>query len=83
MAGERGLAHMVNLIKGMCTLDVDCAGIVRRFREESPKMKRITLENECEVGGMSMEEAREKEIEYCVKTINYLRDELGLGMRGR
>ena len=65
------------------TGDVDCASIVRQFRECSPKMQRITLENECEVGGMSMEEAREKEIEFCIKTINYLRDELGLGVRGR
>lgn len=65
------------------TGDVDCKAIVRQFREKSPKMKRITLENECEVGGMSMEEAREKEIEACIKTINFLRDECDLGLRGR
>jgi sugar phosphate isomerase/epimerase len=65
------------------TGDIDCARIVQEFREKSPKMKRITLENECEVGDMSMEEARQKEIETCIKTINYLRDELGLGERGR
>ncbi|MDR2301039.1 MAG: sugar phosphate isomerase/epimerase [Deltaproteobacteria bacterium] len=65
------------------TGDIDCALIVRQIREKSPRMKRITLENECEVGDLSMEQAREKEIEYCVKTINYLRDELGLGVRGR
>ncbi len=65
------------------TGDIDCAKIVQQFREFSPRMKRITLENECEVGGMSMEEAREKEIDACKKTIRYLRDELGLGVRGR
>jgi sugar phosphate isomerase/epimerase len=65
------------------TGDIDCARIVRQFRERAPRMKRITLENECEVGGMSIEEAREKEIEACIKTINYLRDELGLGVKGR
>jgi len=65
------------------TGDIDCARIVQQFKEKSPKMKRITLENECEVGGMSMEEARQKEIEACIKTINYLRDELGLGVKGR
>ncbi len=46
-------------------------------------MKRITLENECEVGDMSIEEAREKEIEACIGTIKYLRDVVGLGVRGR
>jgi hypothetical protein len=65
------------------TGDVDCARIVRQFREQSPKMLRITLENECEIGGMSMEEARQAEIDACIKTIKYLRDELGLGVRGR
>lgn len=65
------------------TGDIDCATIVRKFIEQSPKMTRITLENECEVGDMSIEEAREKEIESCIKTIKYLRDELGLGVRGR
>ena len=65
------------------TGDVDCAKIVLLFKEKSPRMKRITLENECEVGGMSMEEAREKEIEACIKTIRYLRNELGLGVRNR
>lgn len=65
------------------TGDVDCAAIVERFRTESPRMKRITLENECEVGGMSIEAAREAEIEACIKTINFLRDTCGLGQRGR
>jgi sugar phosphate isomerase/epimerase len=65
------------------TGDIDCARIVKLFKEKSPNMSRITLENECEVGNLSIEEAREKEIEFCVKTINYLRDELGLGLRGR
>lgn len=65
------------------TGDVDCAKIVERFIEKSPNMKRITLENECEVGDMSIKEARAEEIKACIKTINYLRDELGLGVRGR
>jgi len=65
------------------TGDIDCAKIVQQFKEKSPRMQRITLENECEVGGMSMEEARKAEIEACIKTITYLREELGLGVRGR
>lgn len=65
------------------TGDIDCARIVQQFKELSPNMKRITLENECEVGGLSIEDAREKEIEACIKTIHYLRDELGLGVRDR
>ncbi|MCC8165372.1 MAG: sugar phosphate isomerase/epimerase [Planctomycetes bacterium] len=65
------------------TGDIDCAHIVQQFRERSPRMKRITLENECEVGTMSIEEAREKEIEACIGTIKYLRDVVGLGVRGR
>lgn len=65
------------------TGDIDCATIVQQFKEKSPKMKRITLENECEISDMSMEEAREYEIDACIKTINYLRDECGLGVRGR
>lgn len=73
--------HSVGVPVG--TGDVDCARIVRQFREQSPKMLRITLENECEIGGMSIEEARQAEIDACIKTITYLRDELGLGVRGR
>lgn len=65
------------------TGDVDCKKIVEQFKARSPKMKRITLENECEIGEMSMEEAREYEIDCCIKTINFLRDECGLGVRGR
>lgn len=65
------------------TGDVDCKKIVEQFREYSPKMRRITLENECEIGDMSMEEAREAEIAACINTIKFLRDECDLGLRGR
>lgn len=62
--------------------DIDCAKILKMLKEEAP-LSRITFEVEYEIGDDTLEIAREKEIEACKKSIDYLRNVLKLGVRGR
>ena len=62
--------------------DIDCAKILKMLKEEAP-LSRITFEVEYEIGEDTLEIAREKEIEACKKSIDFLRNVLKLGVRGR
>ena len=62
--------------------DIDTRDMMRILREDS-ELDRINFEVEYEIGDDTLEVAREKELEGCKKSIAFLRDELGLGVRGR
>lgn len=62
--------------------DIDCGKVLQTLKDKSP-MDRVTFEIEWPVGKDSIEVAREKEIQACVESINYLRNELNVGMRNR
>lgn len=62
--------------------DINSAKVLRTLKEKSP-LKRITFEVEYEIGKDTLEVAREKEIEACKQSIDFLRNELKLGVRGR
>ena len=62
--------------------DIDCGKVLQTLKDKSP-MDRVTFEIEWPVGMDSIEVAREKEIQACVESINYLRNELNVGMRNR
>jgi sugar phosphate isomerase/epimerase len=63
--------------------DIDCAKVLKTLKEKSPLLDRITFEAEYELGNDSLEVARQKEIEVCKQSIDYLRNVLGVGIRGR
>lgn len=60
--------------------DIDCVKVMRTLREKSP-LDRITFEVEYEIGKDTVEVAREKEIQACKESIDYLRNVLKVGMR--
>ncbi|MDR1043013.1 MAG: sugar phosphate isomerase/epimerase [Clostridiales Family XIII bacterium] len=62
--------------------DIDCAKVLRTLRETS-SLDRITFEIEYEIGDDPLEVAREKEIQACKESIDYLRNVLKIGVRGR
>jgi sugar phosphate isomerase/epimerase len=63
--------------------DIDCPKVLRTLREKEAPLDRITFEIEWEMGGDSVEAAREKEMQACIESIAYLRDVLDLGIRNR
>jgi len=62
--------------------DIDCAKVLRTLIEKAP-LDRITFEVEYEIGGDPIEVAREKEIQACKESIDYLRNVLKVGVRNR
>ncbi len=62
--------------------DIDCAKVLQTFKDNSP-MDRITFEIEWPIGKDTIEVAREKEIQACIESIDYLRNELNVGVRNR
>lgn len=58
--------------------DIDCEKVYKIIREQSPT-DRITFEIEWDMGSDSLETAREKEMEACIKSIQYARDVLKIG----
>ena len=62
--------------------DLDTAKTLKYLKEHSP-LKRITIEIEYEMGEDTIEVAREKEMQATIDSINYMRDVLGVGVRGR
>ena len=62
--------------------DIDCAKVLKILKEKAP-LDRITFEVEYEIGDDSIEVAREKEIQACKDSINYLRNVLKVGVRNR
>jgi sugar phosphate isomerase/epimerase len=63
--------------------DIDCVKVLKTLKEKSPLLDRITFEVEYEIGNDTLEAARQKEIEACKQSIDYLRNVLGVGVRGR
>ena len=63
---------------------MDCPLMVRQIREKS-SMDRIIFENEIAFKSLDepIEEARKREMEACLESIRYLREELKLGVRNR
>ncbi|MEE3664243.1 TIM barrel protein [Brenneria sp. g21c3] len=62
--------------------DIDCKKVLRTLREKAP-LDRITFEVEYEIGDDTIEVARQKEIEACKQSIDYLRNTLKVGVRNR
>jgi sugar phosphate isomerase/epimerase len=62
--------------------DIDCGKVLQTLKDKSP-MDRVTFEIEWPIGKDTIEVAREKEIQACVESIDYLRNELNVGMRNR
>ena len=62
--------------------DIDCVRVMKTLREQAP-LDRITFEVEYEIGKDTLEVAREKEIKACRESIEYLRNVLKVGVRGR
>lgn len=62
--------------------DIDCAKVLQVLKDKSP-MDRITFEIEWAKGSDSIEVAREKELQACVESIDYLRNVLNVGVRNR
>lgn len=62
--------------------DIDCAKVLRTLMEKAP-LDRITFEVEYEIGDDSIVVAREKEIQACKESIDYLRNVLKVGVRNR
>lgn len=60
--------------------NMDCPLVLKTFKEKAP-LNRITLEVEHAIGKDTIEVARQKEIEDCVKSIKYMRNVLGVGVR--
>lgn len=63
--------------------DMDCVKVLRTLKEKAPLLKRINFEVEYEMGDDPIEVAREKELEACKQSIDYLRNVLKVGVRGR
>ena len=63
---------------------MDCPRMVQQIRDKSP-MDRIIFENEIAFKSMDepIEEARAREMEACLESIRYLREDLKLGVRNR
>ena len=58
--------------------DIDCVKTYQIIRDHSPT-DRITFEIEWDMGEDSLEVAREKEMDACIRSIRYARDVLGIG----
>jgi sugar phosphate isomerase/epimerase len=58
--------------------DIDLERVYKTLRDDSPA-ERITFEIEWATGDDSIEAAREKEMEACLQSIDYARNELGIG----
>ena len=59
--------------------DIDCLRVLNTIKRVSPT-DRITFEIEWDMGNDTLEVAREKQMEACLKSIKYARDVLGLGI---
>ncbi len=58
--------------------DIDCFKTYKTIRDNSPT-DRITFEIEWDMGEDSLEVAREKEMDACIRSIKYAREVLGIG----
>ncbi len=75
-------AHFIGVALG--NGDIDCKKTLQALKEYAPDcFDRINFEVEWAIGDDPLEVAQEKEIKACVDSIKYLREELGLGVRGR
>lgn len=62
--------------------DIDCVKVLQTLKTNSP-MDRVTFEIEWPGGNDPIEVAREKELQACIESIDYLRNVLKVGVRGR
>jgi sugar phosphate isomerase/epimerase len=58
--------------------DIDCQRVYNTIKQLSPT-DRITFEIEWDIGEDSVEVAREKQMDACIKSIKYAREVLGIG----
>ena len=63
---------------------MDCPKMIEQIRDKSP-MQKIIMENEIAFKSLDepIESAREREMAACEESVRYLREECGLGVRGR
>lgn len=76
---EQG-AHFLGVQLGQG--DIDCKKVVQTLKDKAPSwFDRIDFEVEYPTAGETLEVAQQKELEFCVESIKFLRNELGLGVR--
>lgn len=63
--------------------DMNTYKVLKTLKEKAPLLQRITFEIEYEIGEDTIEVARQKEIEACKQSIDYLRNTLKVGVRDR
>ena len=61
----------------------DCQKTLQTLKDYAPHLERITMEVEYEMGNDPIEVGREKELKSCLDSIDYLRNVLKVGVRGR
>lgn len=59
--------------------DMDCLKMLNYLRENSPLMERINFEIEYDQGDDTLEVAREKQMDACIRSIKYAREVLKIG----
>ncbi len=59
--------------------DMDCKKMLELLREKAPMMDRINFEIEYDRGDDSLEVAREKQMDACIRSIKYCREVLKIG----
>lgn len=75
-------AHFLGVALGQG--DIDCKKTLQTLKDLSPAFfDRITFEVEYPSAGEPLDIAQEKEVQFCIDSIRYLREELGLGLSGR
>ncbi len=74
-------AHFKGVALG--TGDVDCKKTLLQLQRAPECLDCINFEVEWEIGQDTLDVAQEKELKACEESIKYLREELGLGLRGR
>lgn len=73
-------AHFIGVAIGKG--DIDNKMTLQALKALAP-MDRVTFEVEWAIGDDELEVAQKKEIQACIDSINYLRNDLGIGVRGR
>ena len=59
--------------------DMDCRKMLDLLRRESPMMDRINFEIEYDQGDDTLEVARQKQMDACIRSIKYCREVLKIG----
>lgn len=59
--------------------DIDCKKVIQLLRKVSPRLDRVNFEIEWEIGNDTLDVARAKQMDACVRSVRYCRDVLKIG----